>query len=232
VSRPLSGAATRVYILQALAAGSADRWELLDARADSVRSERARRISETREKYQASHEVRPYRLHIYEVPVWRLPVDVRRGDRRYPLTLDWLIPLTRFADVACPRCGADQRLVATKTGLGCTGCVPRRTVQLAPEPTRPPAKPAAKAKQVVTQPPTPRQRPSPVRTDPSRTPATLEKLGDKLTRKVWDAVVCNDRRLARLCSHALRQPHSHPVGNGYQRSHPCCRRTRSRNVMG
>ena len=178
----------------------ADRWELLDARADSVRSERARRISETREKYQASHEVRPYRLHIYEVPVWRLPVDVRRGDRRYPLTLDWLIPLTRFADVACPRCGADERLVATKTGLGCAGCVPRRTVQLAPEPTRPPAKPAAKAKQVVTQPPTPRQHPSPVRTDPGRTPATLEKLGDKLTRKVWDAVVCNDRRLARLCA--------------------------------
>ena len=133
----------------------ADRWELLDARADSVRSERARRISETREKYQASHEVRPYRLHIYEVPVWRLPVDVRRGDRRYPLTLDWLIPLTRFADVACPRCGVDERLVATKTGLGCAGCVPRRTVQLAPEPTRLPAKPAAKAKQVVTQPPTP-----------------------------------------------------------------------------
>ena len=52
--------------------------------------------SETREKYQASHEIRPYRLHIYEVPVWRLPVDVRRGDRRYPLTLDWLIPLDPF----------------------------------------------------------------------------------------------------------------------------------------
>ena len=132
--------------------------------------------------------------------MWRLPVDVRRGDRRYPLTLDWLIALTRFADVACPGCGADERLVATKTGLGCAGCVPRRTVQLAPEPTRPPAKPAAKAKQVVTPPPTPRQHPSPVRTDPGRTPATLEKLGDKLTRKVWDAVVCNDRRLARLCA--------------------------------
>ena len=39
-----------------------------------------------------------------------------------------------------------------------------------------------------------------MRTDPGRTPATLEKLGDKLTRKVWDAVVCNDRRLARLCA--------------------------------
>ncbi len=177
-----------------------DRRELLDARADSVRDERARRIGETREKYQASHEIRPYRLHIYDVPVWRLPVDVRRGDRRYPLTLDWLIPLTRFTDIACPHCGADERLVATKTRLGCASCVPRRTVRLAPEPTRPPAKPGAKAKQVVTQPPTPRQRPSPVRTDPSPTPTELGKLGDKLTGKVWDAVVRNDRRLARICA--------------------------------
>lgn len=178
----------------------ADRRELLDARSDSVRNERARRIGETREKYQASHGVRPYRLHIYEVPVWRLPVDVRRGDRRYPLTLDWLIPLTRFTDIACPHCGADERLVATKTGLGCAGCVPRRTVWLAPEPTRPPVKPAAKAKQAVTQPPAPRKHPSPVRTEPSPTPVKLGKLGDKLTGKVWDAVVRDDRRLARICA--------------------------------
>ncbi|MGB9304162.1 MAG: hypothetical protein WCB92_10935 [Mycobacterium sp.] len=186
----------------------ADRRELLDARADSVRNERARRIGETREKYQASHEVRPYRLHIYEVPVWRLPVDVRRGDRRYPLTLDWLIPLTRFTDIACPHCGADERLVATKTRLGCASCVPPRIARLVPEPTRPPAdpkfEPAAKAKQVVTQPPTPRQHPSPVRTDPSAhpspLPAKLPKLGDKLIGKVWDAVVHSDRRLARICA--------------------------------
>jgi hypothetical protein len=181
----------------------ADRRKLLDARADSIRNERARRISETREKYQASHQVRPYRLHIYEVPVWRLPVDVRRGERRYPLTLDWLIPLTRFTDLACPHCGADERLVATKTRLGCASCVPRQAVRLAPEPTRPPAdpnfRPATKAKQLVTQPPTPRQHLS-ARTDPGLKPAKLGKLGDKLTGKVWDAVVCNDRRLARLCA--------------------------------
>ncbi len=178
----------------------ADRRELLDARANSVRNERARRIGETRDKYQASHEVRPYRLHIYEVPVWRLPVDVRRGDRRYPLTLDWLIPLTRFTDIACPHCGADERLVATKTRLGCAGCVPRPTARLAPEPTRPPAKPATKAKQAVAQPPTPKKRPSPVRTDPSPTQAKSGRLGDKLIGKVWDAVVRNDRRLARICA--------------------------------
>jgi hypothetical protein len=178
----------------------ADRRELLDAHAESVRNERARRIEETRQKYQASQEIRPYRLHIYEMPVWRLPVDIRRGDRRFPLTLDWLIPLARFADVACPHCGADERLVATKTRLGCANCVPRPTVRLAPEPTRPLAKPTAKTKQVVTPPPTPRQHRPVVRADPGPTPAKLEKLGDKLTRKVWDAVVRNDRRLVRICA--------------------------------
>jgi hypothetical protein len=178
----------------------ADRRELLDAHAESVRNERARRIEETRQKYQASQEIRPYRLHIYEMPVWRLPVDIRRGDRRYPLTLDWLIPLARFADVACPHCGADERLVATKTRLGCANCVPRPTVRLAPEPTRPLAKPTAKTKQVVTPPPTPRQHRPVVRADPGPTPAKLDKLGDKLTRKAWDAVVRNDRRLARICA--------------------------------
>jgi hypothetical protein len=178
----------------------ADRRELLDARAESVRNERARRIDETRQKYQATQEIRPYRLHIYEIPVWRFPVDVRRGDRRYPLTLDWLIPLARFADVACPHCGADERLVATKTRLGCTNCVPRPTVGLAPEPTRPLEKSTAKTKPVVTPPSTPKQRRPVAHADPGPTPPKLDKLGDKLTRKAWDAVVRNDRRLARICA--------------------------------
>ncbi len=182
----------------------ADRRELLDARVNSVRNERARRIGETREKYRASHQLRPYRLHLYEVPVWRLPVDVRRGDRRYPLTLDWLIPLHRFADISCPHCGADGRLVATKTRLGCAGCVLRPTVPLAPEPTRPTAEPksgpAVGTKHVVAQPSTPKTRPSPVRTAPRAIPADVGKRGDKLIRKVWDAVARNDRRLARLCA--------------------------------
>ncbi|MHA7649901.1 hypothetical protein ACX9NE_09125 [Mycobacterium sp. ML4] len=181
----------------------ADRGELLNARADSVRSERARRIGETREKYQASHEIRPYRLHIYEVPVWRLPVDVRRGERRYPLMLDWLIPLSRFADIACPHCGSDERLVATKTGLRCPSCVPRQTVRLAPEPTRPPAdpklRPETKPKAVV-KPRTPPQHPKPALPDPRPAPSRLPKLGDKLAAKVWEAVAHNDRRLARMCA--------------------------------
>lgn len=186
----------------------ADRRELLDARAESVRNEHARRVEETRQKYQASQEVRPYRLHIYQIPVWRLPVDVRRGDRRYPLMLDWLIPLARFADIACPHCGADERLVATKTRLGCAGCVPRPAVRLVPEPARPSAKPAAKAKQVAasppasppTPPPTPGSHPPVVRAHPGPRSAKPHRVGDKLTRNMWDAVVRHDRRLARICA--------------------------------
>lgn len=178
----------------------ADRWELLDARAEAVRNERARRIEETRQKYQASQQIRPYRLHIYELPVWRLPVDIRRGDRRYPLTLDWLIPLARFADVACPHCGADERLVATKTRLGCVNCVPRPTVRLAPEPAGPPTRTTAKTKQVAEPPPTRRQHRPVVLADRGPKLAQLGRLGDKLTRKAWDAVVGNDRRLVRICA--------------------------------
>lgn len=177
-----------------------DRRELLDARAETVRNERARRIEETRQKYQASQQIRPYRLHIYEIPVWRLPVDVRRGDRRYPLTLDWLIPLARFADVACPHCGADGQLVATKTRLGCADCVPRPPITLAPEPARPSAKPAAKPKQVVTPPSTPTRHRLVVPAAQGPTPAKLGVLGDKLTRKTWNAVVANDGRLVRNCT--------------------------------
>jgi hypothetical protein len=183
---------------------AADRRQLLDARAEAVRNERARRIGETRQKYQASHHARPYRLHIYEVPVWRLPVDVRRGDRRYPLTLDWLIPLNSFADIACPHCGADERLVATKSRLGCAGCVPRPVVRLVPEPARSSAKtkfePPAKPKPVAAPAPTPKQSLPPARIDPGLTPAKLGKLGDKLTAKMWEAVVRNDRRLVRICA--------------------------------
>lgn len=178
----------------------ADRLELLDARANSVRSEHARRMGETREKYQARHQVRPYRLHICEVPVWRLPVDVRRGDRRYPLTLDWLIPLNRFVDIACPHCGAEEQLVAAKTRLGCACCVSRPTAQPASEPTTSPAKPAVKAKKPAVQPPSATKCPPSVRVVRSPRSVDVGKLGDKLITTMWEAVVRHDRRLERMCA--------------------------------
>ena len=101
-----------------------DRQALLAARADSTREERARRLAEIAEKFQARHEIRPYRLHLVQVPVLRQAVDVRRGARRYPMVLDWLLPAGEFADVRCPNCGERAGLVAAKTMLGCALCLP------------------------------------------------------------------------------------------------------------
>lgn len=108
-----------------------DRREMLAARADSVRAEERRRLDEVREKYCPRHEIRPYRLHLLRVPALSLPVDVLRGPRRFPLTLEWLLPVGTFAPLRCPQCGADtarQPLVVAKTHLGCASCLPRNAL--------------------------------------------------------------------------------------------------------
>jgi ribosomal protein S27AE len=101
-----------------------DRAELLAARAASTREERARRLAEIDEKYQARHEIRPFRLHVVAVPGWRVPLDVRRGPRRYRVDRDWLPVLGAYADEPCPRCGEPAPLSASKTRLGCIRCQP------------------------------------------------------------------------------------------------------------
>jgi hypothetical protein len=108
-----------------------DRQALLAARMDSVRAEEKRRLAEIEEKYTPRHEIRPYRLHLLYVPVLRLPVDVLRGARRFPLVLEWLLPGDGFAPLCCPGCGANTRnwpLVAAKTHLGCVRCMPKAAV--------------------------------------------------------------------------------------------------------
>jgi hypothetical protein len=102
-----------------LGAADAERAATLSARISSTRAERDRRLAEIAEKYQPTQVIRPFRLHLLEVPVMRLRVDVRRGDRRYPLTLDWLAPTRTFATVRCPSCHGTAPLVAAKTHLGC-----------------------------------------------------------------------------------------------------------------
>ena len=109
-----------------------DRAELLSARARNTREERARRLLEIDEKYQARHEIRPFRLHAVLVPGWRVPVDVRRGPRRYPFAFDWLAPLGAFADERCPHCGSAAPLSASKARLGCLSCLPGAALQAAP----------------------------------------------------------------------------------------------------
>lgn len=82
-----------------LATAPADRRAVLEERLRGTREEEARRLAEIAEKYAASHAIRPSRLHVIEVPALRLPTDVRRGDRRYPMTFDWLLPAGAFAPV-------------------------------------------------------------------------------------------------------------------------------------
>ena len=81
------------------ASAAADRQALLAARADSVQAEEKRRLAEIEEKYASRHDIRPYRLHVLLVPVLRLPVDVLRGTRRFPRTLDWMLPAGAYAAV-------------------------------------------------------------------------------------------------------------------------------------
>lgn len=109
-----------------------DRAELLAARAASTREERARRLLEIDEKYQARHDIRPFRLHAVLVPGWRVPVDIRRGARRYPFAFDWLPALGAYATESCPHCGATTTLSASKTRLGCMSCLPSPILHTVP----------------------------------------------------------------------------------------------------
>ncbi|MDQ2707469.1 MAG: hypothetical protein M3Z25_07445 [Actinomycetota bacterium] len=122
----------------------AQRRELLAARAEATRAERDRRLAEIDEKYQHRHELRPYRLHLVDVPVLRLAADVRRGERRWPLVFDYLPLLGTVAPTRCPSCDAHAPLVATKAQLGCTTCVPVRVVEPLVAPLSP--KPATAVK--------------------------------------------------------------------------------------
>ncbi len=119
-----------------MATATADRRVLLEARLASTREERARRLAEIAEKHEPRHEIRPFRLHAIGVPALRLPVDVRRGERRYPMELDWLLPAGAFAVPRCPSCGSSASLVAGKNALGCISCQ-TPAVPAAPMPTAP-----------------------------------------------------------------------------------------------
>ena len=103
-----------------------DKVAAYQARLTSSDAERDRRIAEINEKYRSAFSCLPFRLHVIGVPCARVDVDVRRGDRRYPVELDWLLPLRRFAPMGCPQCGSTLRLVAGKSALGCRGCQPVR----------------------------------------------------------------------------------------------------------
>ncbi len=130
-----------------LATAPADRRAVLEQRLRSTREEKARRLAEIAEKYEARHTIRPYRLHVIHVPGLRVSVDVRRGDRRYPMIFDWLMPAGAYAPVRCPSCGGEAPLVAGKLKLGCETCLPPApAAAAAPVPAASPSVPGPAAR--------------------------------------------------------------------------------------
>lgn len=102
-----------------------ERARLLDGQAEATRAEHARRRREIEEEFQATYEIRPFRLHLVLVPAYVVPVDVRRGARSYSLELVSLCPGRGrlFADLRCPHCSAWSDLVAGRERLGCRSCL-------------------------------------------------------------------------------------------------------------
>ncbi|MBC5798879.1 MAG: hypothetical protein GIX03_13320 [Candidatus Eremiobacteraeota bacterium] len=100
----------------------ARRQTLLDAQAEATRLEHRRRVQEIELKFRVTREIAPFRLHVVFLPALALNVVVRRGERRYPLRLDWLLPAARFATPCCPRCNTCAPLIAGRSSLHCRGC--------------------------------------------------------------------------------------------------------------
>jgi hypothetical protein len=184
----------------------AERQAMLDARAESTWAERARRLEEIAEKYRGAHETQPFRLHLLRVSALRLQAQVRRGGRRYPLTLTWLPAAGEFMQVRCPNCARPAPLDAGKTELGCITC--HTKTQTLPPP-RPPATPPAQPEKPSTMdakaaPKTPTSPRTPVRQRvPPRLPSARVKelagkqlidAGVKLAVTLWRAYVEDDSR--------------------------------------
>lgn len=177
-----------------LAKAPPDRQALLRSRHAASQQEQDRRLQEIAEKYRGAHEIRPYRLHVVGAPALRLPVEVRRGERRYGMELDWLIPARSFCAPRCPTCASPAPLVAGKQSLGCLACLPPKTPP--PAVSRPRDQPAAppRSQPAVSSPPAPRREPPP-RTRPATPPARHRKptraLGEGLAARLWRAAAAH-----------------------------------------
>ncbi len=198
-----------------LAQAPPDRRAVLEQRLRSTREEQARRLAEIAEKYQARHVIRPYRLHVMLVPALRVPADVLRGDRRYPMRFDWLLPAGTYAPVRCPSCDGEAPLVAGKLKLGCEACllprppaaVPSAPAAGGPAPTAPgPAKPARQAsgapraaRSAPPAKPEPTAKPVPPQAKrraivPPQVRKRQQKVTATLAERLWCAVAAGDRR--------------------------------------
>jgi len=191
-----------------LAAATPDRAAVLRERLRATREEKARRLAEIAEKYDARHVIRPYRLHVLLVPALRVAADVLRGSRRYPMSFDWLLPAGVYAPARCPSCSAEAALVAGKEKLGCEACLSPKppTAAAAKSAAGKPASAVGKsapAKPAVAKPPAALPaaagKPSQRRAVPPKVRGPQQKTRPALAERVWSAVAVGDRRtLARV----------------------------------
>jgi hypothetical protein len=126
-------ARTAAYYADALAALSKrrsaappDRQRLIDARIAATEAERDRRLQEIHDTFHARWTSRPFRLHLLHAPALEVPLLVRRGERRWPFTLTWLLHAAAFTAARCPTCAAEAILVAGRDRLGCRRCLGER----------------------------------------------------------------------------------------------------------
>jgi hypothetical protein len=167
------------------------RQALLDARAQATVGERDRRLAEISEKYRHQHVLRPYRLHLIDVPVWRLATDVRRGERRWPMIFDYLPSLGTVAPTRCPTCDAHSPLVATKTHLGCGTCVAATTPPLRLAPVAEKPRPQRAPRNGLPTGTAAALKPAPERQPRDNTPATDRKRPDATAAAVRAPAVPN-----------------------------------------
>lgn len=184
------------------AGASPERDRLLTAQAEATRAEWARRLQETEEKFAGSAGVRPFLLHLLDVPGLAVPVTVRRGPRRFDLRLDWLLPFNRFAQPACPHCGATEPLVAGRERLGCRSCLARPAVPEPPAPPTPPVRPARPARPAQKpggeEPESEEPEPARAEVEVAAAPSALqerrlEKLWRSVAETFWSSVASGER---------------------------------------
>jgi hypothetical protein len=181
-----------------LASAPPERRAVLEQRLVATREEQARRLAEIEEKYQARHAIKPYRLHVLLVPALRLPADVLRGSRRYPMSFDWLLPAAVFAPVRCPSCSAEAALVAGKEKLGCETCLPAKLAAAAipalPPKAKPAATPASKPAPVAKPSEVAKPAASPRKGIPPKPRKDQQKSVAALAERLWTSVATGDRR--------------------------------------
>ena len=181
-----------------LATAQPDRRAALEQRLRATREEEARRLAEIAEKYEARHTIRPYRLHVMQVPALHVPADVLRGMRRYPMYFDWLLPAGAYAPARCPCCGGEAPLVAGKLKLGCETCLPPKPAAATPTPAEP-ARPVSGPPRGTR--PAPAARPVSPQAKRQVVPPNVRKQQQKATatlaERLWCAVAADDRRTIR-----------------------------------